>query len=289
MEIAEALGDVEIVSMDSMQIYRGMDIGTAKPDAAQRTRITHHLLDVADPDEAWSVVCFRDAARSAVSDIEARGHRALLVGGTGLYVQAVIDDLQFPGEDLELRARLEAETAEPGGLGRAYARLADLDPLATSRIDEHNRRRIVRALEVTLSTGRPFSSYGPGVSRFGPSVFPVRLAGIWLPRQFLARRIDERVRVMREAGLVDEVRELLAAPGGLGHTAAQAIGYADIAVALEAGDVPTDSVFDTIARRTRSFARRQRMWFRRDPRVTWWGTSDNPQALAPALLAAWKE
>lgn len=289
LEVAETLGDVEIVSMDSMQLYRGMDIGTAKPTLAERQRIPHHLLDVADPSEAWSVVRFRDAARAAVADIEAAGRRALLVGGTGLYVQAVIDDLRFPGEDPELRARLDSETEEPEGLARAYARLADLDPVAASRIDGNNRRRIVRALEVTVSTDRPFSSFGPGVSRFGPSVFPVRLAGVWLTRRLLARRIEERVCAMREAGFVDEVRDLLAAPGGLGRSAAQAIGYADIATMLEAGELPDDPVFATVARRTRSFARRQRMWFRRDPRVTWFGTSDNTQALAPALLAAWKQ
>lgn len=289
LEVAERLGDVEIVSMDSMQIYRRMDIGTAKPTRAERTRVPHHMIDLVEPSQSWSVVRFRDAAREAVADVERRGRRAILVGGTGLFVQAVIDDLQFPGEDLDMRARLDVETSESGGLARAYAQLSELDPVAASRIDEHNRRRIVRALEVTLSTGRPFSSYGAGVNTFGPSVFPVRLAGVWLPRRVVASRIEARVSWMREAGLVDEVRGLLGAPDGLGRTAAQAIGYADVAKALEHGDTVRDPVFATISRRTRSFARRQRMWFRRDPRITWYGTAGNPTALAPALLAGWKE
>jgi diaminopimelate epimerase/tRNA dimethylallyltransferase len=193
LHTARALGDVEIVSMDSMQVYRGLDIGTAKPSPADRAAVPHHLIDVADPSEEWSVARFQADARRAVGEIEARGHRALLVGGTGLYVQAVIDDLRFPGESPDLRAALEARTAEPGGVAATYAELARRDPEAAARIDPHNARRIVRALEVIELTGQPFSSFGPGVAGFGPTAFPVRLAGVWLPRGALAGRIDARV------------------------------------------------------------------------------------------------
>ena len=160
---AHALADVEIVSLDSMQVYRGLDIGTAKSTAAERTAVPHHVVDVADPKEEWSAVRHQAAARAAVADIAARGKRALLVGGTGLYVQAVVDDLRFPQEDPDLRAELEAWTAEPGGVAAAYDELRTRDPVAAGKIDPHNARRIVRALEVIRLTGQPFSSFGPGV------------------------------------------------------------------------------------------------------------------------------
>ncbi|HEV2310291.1 MAG TPA: tRNA (adenosine(37)-N6)-dimethylallyltransferase MiaA, partial [Acidimicrobiia bacterium] len=232
--VAVALGDVEIVSLDSMQVYRTLDVGTAKPDTATRSAVVHHLLDVADPDEEWSVARTQALARAAVAEIAARGHRALLVGGTGLYVQAVLDDLRLPGEDLERRASLEAETAEPGGVARAYDRLRAADPVAASRIDPHNARRIVRALEVIEVTGQPFSSFGPGVAAFGPTVFPVLVAGVWLPRAVLATRIADRVEAMRDADLVGEVRAAADGPG-LSRTARQAIGYREVADALDAG------------------------------------------------------
>lgn len=285
---ARILGDVEIVSVDSMQVYRGLDIGTAKPSVADRAEVPHHLIDVADPQEEWSVARFQEAARAAVAGIEARGRRALLVGGTGLYVQAVIDDLCFPGEDLELRARLQARTEEPGGVAAAYEELARLDPEAAGRIDPHNARRIVRALEVIRLTGRPFSSFGPGLQRYGPTAFPVAMAGVWLPRDVLNRRIEARVATMRDEGLVDEVRRL-AGPGtpGLSRTARQAIGYREVLAHLEGEEPSLDAALEVVVRRTRSFARRQRMWFRRDPRITWLGTSREPAALAPSLLATW--
>ncbi len=243
-------------------------------------------MDVVDPDRDWSVARTQAWARAAVEEIEARGHRALLVGGTGLYLQAVVDDLRFPGEDLELRASLEARTAEPGGIAGAYQELEDRDPDAAARIDPHNARRIVRALEVIELTGQRFSSFGPGLRAPGPTAFPVRLAGVWLPRDVLAERIVARVAAMRRAGLVDEVARVRDRPG-LGRTAAQGIGYQEVGAAFDAGLEPGPDVFDAIARHTRSFARRQRMWFRRDPRIAWYGTADNPCAVLPALLAAW--
>ena len=284
--MAHALGDVEIVSLDSMQVYRGLDVGTAKPTAAERACVPHHLLDVVGPDEEWSAARHQEAARAAVAAIEARGHRALLVGGTGLYVQAVVDDLRFPGEDLALRAALEAWTAEAGGVAAAYAELEAADPEAAARIDPHNARRIVRALEVVRLTGRPFSSFGPGLGQFGPTAFAVALAGVWLPRDALAHRIRARVDAMRAAGIVDEVRGLLDGPA-LSRTAAQAIGYREVIDHLEGREPSLDAALATAVRRTRSFARRQRMWFRRDPRITWFGTDENPDRLLPALLATW--
>jgi tRNA dimethylallyltransferase len=287
LDLADALGDVEIVSVDSMQVYRGLDIGTAKPSPAERAQVSHHLIDVADPSETWSVARFQTAARAAVAGIEARGRRALLVGGTGLYVQAVVDDLRFPGEDLELRAQLEAWTSEPGGVAAAYRELSGRDPEAAARIDPHNARRIVRALEVIRLTGEPFSSFGPGINHFGPTAFPVRMAGIWLPRAVVGARIDERFAGMRAAGLLDEVRRLAAGNGGLSRTARQAIGYKELLAYVEGDEPSLDAAFDTAARRTRSFARRQRMWFRRDPRITWHATAANPASVRPALLASW--
>jgi tRNA dimethylallyltransferase len=287
-----------------MQVYRGMDVGTAKPNADELAAVPHHVIDVADPAEDWSVVRTQTAARDAVAAIEGRGRRALLVGGTGLYVQAVVDVFEFPGEDLAVRAELEAWTAGPGGVAAAYAELTEADPVGAARIDAHNVRRIVRALEVVRSTGRPFSSFGPGVDAFGPTVFPVRMAGIWLPRAVLADRIAARVDAMRAAGFVDEVLALAAAPGGLSRTARQAIGYREVLDALGTRDdaaavAPASrpaaapdpariaEALELTVRRTRAFARRQRVWFRRDPRITWFGTGNNPAELLPALLAGW--
>ena len=284
--VAACLGDVEIVSVDSMQVYRGLDIGTAKPSEAERAAVPHHLIDIADPSENWSVARFQAVARDVVAGIEARGRRALLVGGTGLYVQAVVDDLRFPGEDLELRAALDAWTSEPGGVAAAHAELTERDPEAAARIDPHNARRIVRALEVVRLSGQPFSSYGARLGQFGPTAFPVRMAGVWLPRAVLGVRIAQRFEQMRRAGLVDEVRGLAGGNGGLSRTAKQAIGYKEVLAHLEGAEPSIDAALDTAVRRTRSFARRQRMWFRRDPRISWFAAT-NPASIEPALLASW--
>jgi tRNA dimethylallyltransferase len=286
--LARELGDVEIISLDSMQVYRGMDIGTAKPTAGERAAVVHHLVDVADPDDDWSVARTQTGAREALRDIEARGRRALLVGGTGLYVRAVVDDLQIPGEDLVRRAELEAATESVEGLERAYRDLEALDPAAAERIEPLNRRRIVRALEVIHLSGRPFSSFGPGVDHFGPPAVPVRMIAVWLPRAIQSQRIADRVAAMRDTGLVDEVRALAARPGGMSRNAAQAIGYREILDYLS-GDLTLDAAVDVIGQRTRAFARRQRMWFRRDPRVTWLGTTGDPQRLLGIVDALWRQ
>src|SRR5256714_541552 len=177
IELARRTG-AELLSMDSMQVYRGMDIGTAKPTPAERAAVPHHLIDVADPAEEWSVRATQEAANAAIADIEARGRRALLVGGTGLYVRAVVDALAVPATDPHVRASLEAQTATDEGLARAYRELQAHDALAAARIEPSNRRRIVRALEVIEMTGRPFSSFGVGLTEYAPPALDVTLVGM---------------------------------------------------------------------------------------------------------------
>jgi tRNA dimethylallyltransferase len=263
-----------------MQVYRGLDVGTAKPAAAERRAVPHHLVDVADPTDEWSVARFQREARAAIADIEGRGKRALLVGGTGLYVQAVIDPLTFPPEDRVVRGAILARS------GDLHAELQQRDPDAATAIEPGNTRRIARALEVIELTGRPFSSFGTGLQTFGATVFPIRIAGVWLPRAVLNARIAARVAAMRDAGLVEEVRALRDR-GELSRTAAQAIGYREVLEHLVGDEVSLDAALDATVTRTRQFARRQRMWFRRDPRISWFGAPENPCTILPALLASW--
>jgi tRNA dimethylallyltransferase len=291
-EVARRRPDVELVSVDSMCVYRGMDVGTAKPTAAQRAEVPHHLLDLADPSEDYSVSRFQAAARDAIDGIESRGHRALLVGGTGLYLQAVVDDLDLPGQWPEVATELEAEADGPGGVGALHARLVDLDPVAAGRMRPSNRRRVVRALEVTLGSGRRFSSFGPGLDAY-PAYPASRFAlmGLRLPDAVVVRRIEERFLAQLGEGFLDEVRGLAASPAGLSRTARQALGYRELLAHVERG-VPLDEATADGIRRTRSFARRQRAWFRRDPRITWIEPADpaggvNPLAAVPTLLGNW--
>jgi len=272
------LGHTEIVSVDSMQVYRGMDIGTAKPTSKERAEVPHHLLDLAEPDERFTVARFQDEADKAIAAIETRGHRALLVGGTGLYLQAVVDRLAVPGEWPDVREELDATGTE--GL---YRRLESADPRAAARIDPANRRRVLRALEVTLGSGRPFSSFGPGIDAYPAT--PFRLTGVWLPRAALAGRIDARLRAQIAAGFLDEA---VALEPRMSPTARQALGYKEL-LDHAAGRCTLEEAFDTAARRTRGFSRRQRMWFRRDPRITWLGTAGDPLDLLPVLLGNWKQ
>ncbi|HEX4540346.1 MAG TPA: tRNA (adenosine(37)-N6)-dimethylallyltransferase MiaA [Acidimicrobiales bacterium] len=288
-EIARRRPDIELVSVDSMCVYRGMDVGTAKPTPAQRAEVPHHLLDLADPSEDYSVSRFQAAARDVLDGIEARGHRALLVGGTGLYLQAVVDDLELPGQWPEVAAELEAEADRPGGVGTLHARLADLDPVAAHRMGPSNRRRVVRALEVTLGSGRRFSSFGPGLAAYPSSRFT--LVGLRLPAPVVARRIEERFLAQLGDGFLQEVRILADRPEGLSRTARQALGYRELLGHVERG-VPLDEATADGIRRTRSFARRQRAWFRRDPRIAWIDPVDpggdaNPLAVIPTLLGHW--
>ena len=279
LEMARRLGDVEIVAVDSMQVYRGMDIGTAKPTLAEQMEVPHHLLDLADPEEEWTVTRWLAAAHEAVGSIERRGHRALLVGGTGLYFQALVDGLRPPRRYPEVRSQLEAEP----DTSALYARLAQADPSAAARIDPVNRRRTIRALEVTLGSGSPFSSYGPGLSSYPDTRW--RIAGLWLPRPVVASRIGRRLSDMMEAGLVEEVDRIRKA--GMSRTARQALGYKEVLEHLEGG-TPLTVAVAAAEQRTRAFARRQRVWWRRDPRIIWYGAEENPFAVISQLLGNWK-
>ena len=280
VEVARRLPDIELVSIDSMQVYRGMDVGTAKPTPAEQAEVRHHLLDLADPHEDFSVTRFQQAAAEAIAGIEARGRRALLVGGTGLYLRAVVDSFDVPGQWPEVRAELETEPDTEV----LHRRLHALDPAAAERMEPTNRRRVVRALEVTVGSGRPFSAFGPGLDAHPP--VPFDIVGVWLPRQVTADRIARRVDAMVASGFVDEVRTLAARPEGLSRTARQALGYRELLAHVEHGVPVADCLAETV-RRTRAFARRQRMWFRRDPRITWYGADEKPFAVLPALLREW--
>jgi tRNA dimethylallyltransferase len=264
LEVAEALG-AEILSIDSMLVYRGMDVGTAKPTAEQRARIPHHLLDLVEPSEPFSVAVFQAAAREAADDVRRRGQRPLLVGGSGLYFRAVVDGLELPGTEPETRETLEGEAAALGA-ERMHRRLAEMDPVAASKIDPANVRRTVRALEVAAITGSPFSSYAAAWESYPPD--RVRVAGIGLAPEQLSKRVEARVQEMLAAGWLDEVERLVADGFGGWLTSSQAIGYAELARHLDLELSLEDAVQQTV-KRTRNLARRQMAWFRRDPRIRW--------------------
>ncbi|WP_285502008.1 tRNA (adenosine(37)-N6)-dimethylallyltransferase MiaA [Actinokineospora sp. NBRC 105648] len=261
--LAERLGG-EVVNADAMQLYRGMDIGTAKITEAERRGVAHHQLDVLDVRETASVAAYQRHARAAIEDVLARGRVPVLVGGSGLYVQAVVDDLEFPGTDPAIRARLSAELDEVG-TEALYARLRELDPVAAEAVLPGNGRRIVRALEVIELTGRPFSATMP---RPGPARYGTVMIGLDREPAELDARVDLRVERMFAGGLVDEVRALAANGLREGLTASRALGYQQVLAALaEEGDLAAAE--EETARATRRFVRRQRSWFRRDHRLTW--------------------
>jgi tRNA dimethylallyltransferase len=278
LEVARQRPGVELVSMDSMALYRGMDIGTAAPTAAERAEIPHHLLDLVDPTEEFTVSAFQAVAREALSGMEDRGARAVLVGGTGLHVRAVVDDLEIPGQYDEVRAGLDADPDTDG----LYARLADLDPVAAGRMEATNRRRVVRALEVTLGSGRPFSSFGPGLEAYPAT--PFTQVGLRVDREVLDRRIAERYQRQLDDGFLDEVRSLVALPGGPSRSAAQALGYKELLAHLRGDRTLEDAVADAVVA-TRRFARRQERWFRRDPRITWVDVGEDPLEALDEVLA----
>ena len=275
--LARRRPDLELVSVDSMQVYRGMDIGTAKPTAAEQAEVRHHLIDLAEPDEDYTVARFQHDMAAALADIGGRGHRAVLVGGTGLYLRAAVDGLEIPGRYPDTRAELEADP----DTAALHRRLAELDPVAAGRMEPENRRRVVRALEVTVGSGRPFSSYGPGMLTYPPIEFP--LVGLRLERAELDQRIGDRYQAQLAAGFAAEVATLAARPGGFSRTARQALGYREILAHL-AGETSLDDAIDQAVTRTRRFARRQERWFRRDPRLTWVEGGQNALADIDALL-----
>ena len=254
----------EVVSADSMQVYRGMDIGTAKPTPAERDDVPHHLIDMCDPTEDYSVARFQRDVTAALDGIESRARRAIVVGGTGLYVHAVVDGLAIPGQWPDVRDELEAE-ADTAALHR---RLVALDADAAARMEPTNRRRIVRALEVTIGSGRPFSSFGPGINAFPPTD-RFAIVGITAPRPAIGARIEQRFAAMLDAGLLREVEALARTyDGRLSRTARQALGYRELLRHVEGAHPLDECVADAIAR-TKRFATRQERWFRRDPRIVW--------------------
>ncbi|SDX29822.1 tRNA dimethylallyltransferase [Saccharopolyspora shandongensis] len=267
IELAAAF-DGEVINADAMQLYRGMDIGTAKLPQAERRGIPHHLLDVLDVTETASVAAYQEQARSAVEDVLARGRTPVLVGGSGLYVQAVVDDLSFPGTDAEVRDKYEQELAKVGP-DELHRRLRELDPVAAEAILTSNGRRIVRALEVIEITGRPFSANLP---KPGPPRYGAVLIGLDRPIEDLDDRVDRRVTSMFDAGLVDEVRQLERLGLRRGRTAGRALGYQQVLAELDgAGDMAAAAA--ETAKLTRRFVRRQRSWFRRDGRIHWFAAA----------------
>jgi tRNA dimethylallyltransferase len=278
--LALALGG-EVVNADSMQLYAGMDIGTAKLTAEQRRGVPHHLLDVWDVRRSANVAEYQRMAREAIADVLGRGRVPVLVGGSGLYIRAALDDLDFPGTDPRVRERLEAELTD-GGPGPLHARLAGIDPDAAAAILPSNGRRIVRALEVIEISGRPFTAVLPHYE----SVYPVVQIGVRMARAELDGRIADRTSLMWQAGFVNEVAGLDRAGLREGRTASRALGYAQVLRFL-AGECSQDEARAETIQATKRFARRQESWFRRDPRVSWLDADrahrDGPDLLTQAM------
>ncbi len=274
MAVAEQVRGVEIAAIDSMQVYRGMDIGTAKPTAADQTRVRHHGLDLAEPGDDFTVVRFVEAFDSAVATAEGP---VLAVAGTGLYLRAILDRFEPPGQWPDIKAAL-MESPDLDGL---YQRLQMLDPVAADRVDPGNRRRIVRALEVSLGGGRPFSSYGPGLDAY-PRIDIVQIGLRWC-RESLWQRVNLRVDEMMAGGLLDEVAAL--GRDTLSRTAKQALGYRELLDYLDGADT-LEHTIELIKLRTRQFAVRQERWFRRDPRIRWIDVTSDPLVALPEVVAA---
>ncbi|MCR2786001.1 MULTISPECIES: tRNA (adenosine(37)-N6)-dimethylallyltransferase MiaA [unclassified Microbacterium] len=284
LDLAEALGSrgraAEIVNADAMQLYRGMDIGTAKLPESERRGIPHHLFDVLDPADDAAVAWYQQAARAAITAIHGRGADAILVGGSGLYVSSVLYDFRFPPRDAELRARLERELDDLGP-GALFARLRELDPATAERVDPRNGRRIVRALEV-LAQGE--ATHGAALPD-APVLWhtPTRIVGVAVPRDELVARLDARVDAMWRDGLLDEVAALRAQGLEDGVTARRAIGYAQALAQLDGQLTQQDAIAQTQAL-TRRYARRQVSWFRRYADVTWVASGADAAALAESLV-----
>ncbi len=265
LEISARGGRAEVVNADSMLVYRGMDIGTAKPTMAERRGVPHHLIDIMDVTETASVAQFQRLARSAIADVRARGGVPIVVGGSALYVRAIVDDFDFPGSDDRVRARWEAEL-ERIGPHALHEVLRGVAPASAARIEPGNGRRIVRALEVHELTGGHEAAL-PGMSH---ALEGVHQFGLDLPRDVLDARIGARVDAMFDAGLVDEVRGLLERGLRLGRTAIRAIGYRQVVAMLD-GEIDEEAARAEIQRATRRFFRKQLGWYRRDPRIVWLG------------------
>ncbi len=260
LEIARRVSGVELLSVDSMQVYRRMNIGTAKPTVEEQLETPHHLIDLVEPSESFTLVDFQQAHDSIRRDIEERDGVPLLVGGTGLYVRAIVDRLTPPPRFTQIASQLDEEPDTQ----KLHQRLQELDPVGAARMENSNRRRIIRALEVSIGTGEPFSSFGPGLDSY-PDV-PYRIIGIEIERNDLDERIRQRYNDQIEAGFLEEVR--LLAKTKLSATAGQALGYKELLAHIR-GELSFNEALDLAIQRTKRFARRQQRWFKRDPRVEW--------------------
>jgi tRNA dimethylallyltransferase len=275
--LAERSAPCGLVYADAMAVYRGMDIGTAKPTPPERHAVAHFGLDLVDPSEPFSVVEYQRAYHAAMAAITDRGLVPIVVGGTGLYVRAVLDGLTPPPSYPAVRATLELE---PDRFA-LYERLQVLDPVAAARIDPTNRRRTIRALEVCLGSGRPFSTYGPGLEHYPDLTTPI--IGLRWPRQALRRRIDERFAAQLAQGFLEEVVTLRARAGDRSRTSSVALGYAELGAYLD-GHCSLAEATATATARIARFATRQERWFRRDPRVRWIELTDDPLEALPTAL-----
>jgi len=280
MAAATTVPNVHIIAADAMQVYRRMDIGTAKPTEDDQSRVVHYCVDVAEPSERYSVARFAEDVAAARKKISKADASELIVGGTGLYVTALVDGLSMPGDYPKIRAQLEANRDTEA----LYEQLSELDPEAVKKIDPNNRRRMIRALEVCLGSGKTFSSFGEGIGAY-PPVDTVQI-GIKWQREALRERIALRVHKMIEAGLVDEVRGVLNEPKGISDTARQALGYKEIIEHIERRWTLEEAIDATILR-TQQFAVRQERWYRRDPRIQWVEVQNDPIAeVTPLVVAA---
>jgi tRNA dimethylallyltransferase len=263
--------NAEIINADSMQLYKGMDIGTAKITVEERKGIPHHLMDLLDVTQDANVAWYQEHARAAITEIHARGRNVIVVGGTGLYIKAILDELNFPDTDPVVRAELELEFATKG-IGPLFERLEKLDPAAALAIDKANSRRVIRALEVIKITGKPFTANLP---REESSRYPhAQQFGLVMDRDALAERISNRVERMWEQGLIAEAEKLLVAGITQGVTAQRALGYAQVIAQIE-GKVTEEEAKEETKRATRQYARRQETWFSRDERITWISPTQN--------------
>ena len=263
LALAQRIGAVQLVSADAKAVYRGMDIGTAKPSVEEQAKVRHHLVDVVDPTEDFALGQFQKMVARAILAIEAAGDLPIIVGGTGLYVQAIVDDFTTPDRFPEVAGRLEQDP----DTAALHAQLLELDPVAAAKMEPTNRRRIIRALEVTLGSGTPFSNFGPGVDAFPPTRFT--LLGLEIDRTVMDQRISDRFDAQMAAGFLGEVASL---PQPLSRTAAAALGYRELLDHL-AGRMSETEAVELAKTRTRRFARRQQRWFRRDPRIHWLDTT----------------
>jgi tRNA dimethylallyltransferase len=281
VEIAEEIG-AEIISADSMQLYKGMDIGTAKLTMSERKGIAHHLLDLVDVKTDVTVSWYQEQARAKVDELQSSGKSVVVVGGTGLYIKAILDDLNFPETDPEVREKLNQEVEKIGG-DAMHQKLAKLDPAASLAIPKENVRRVIRALEVIEITGKPFTAILP---RADSTKYPDAMQfGLAMDRESLDIRIDARVKKMWDLGFVDEVEELINQGILEGKTAQAAIGYAQI-IRMKHGDMSEREAMEDTARATRQYARRQETWFSRDLRITWLSATSNLSERKASVLQA---